>query len=105
MFDQARLYGKQGVHMILTPRATSVTSLERWLVAGRAAAITSGAFALSSNHVSTEKDEVQLGGQGWIIAPDGEVLGLTSKDESFVTREIQLGVAEAAKETYPRYVF
>lgn len=105
MFDQARLYGKQGVHMIVTPRATSVTTLERWVVGGRAAAITSGAFSLSSNHVSTEEDEVQLGGQGWIIAPDGEVLGLTSKEEPFLTREIQLSVADAAKETYPRYVF
>lgn len=105
MLDQARLYGKQGVDIIVTPRATPETSIEKWVVGGRATAITSGAFSLSSNHVSTEDDRVQLGGQGWIIAPDGDVLGLTSKEMPFVTREIDLSAAEAAKKTYPRYVF
>ena len=102
--ENARLYGKEGVHIIVTPRATPKASLEKWLVAGRATAIISGAFSLSSNHVSTERDSLHLAGQGWIITPEGEVLGLTSREQPFVTAEIELNAAELAKSTYPRYV-
>ncbi|MDQ3699184.1 MAG: carbon-nitrogen hydrolase family protein [Gemmatimonadota bacterium] len=104
-FDRARLYGKDSIHLIVTPRATPRTTLDKWLVGGRATAITSGAFSLSSNHVSSATDAVHLGGQGWVIAPDGEVLGLTSQEQPFVTMELDLSVAEQAKLTYPRYVF
>ena len=104
-FDQAARYGVTGVHIIATPRATPQSSLERWVVAGRAAAITSGTFSLSSNHVSTDKDPVHLGGQGWVIDPEGEVLAQTSPGEPFVTVELDLSLAEKAKKTYPRYVF
>ena len=102
--ENARLYGKDDVHIIVTPRATPKASLDKWLVAGRATAMISGAFSLSSNHVSTEADSVHLGGQGWIITPDGEVLGLTSHEQPFITAEIELNAAELAKRTYPRYV-
>lgn len=101
----AQLYGKAGVHIDVTPRATPKASLDKWLVAGRAAAIISGAFSLSSNHISTEKDLVHLGGQGWIVSPEGQVLGLTSPEQPFITADIDLNVAEEAKRTYPRYVF
>jgi N-carbamoylputrescine amidase len=102
-FERARAYGKAGVHLIATPRATPRTSLERWLVGGRATAITAGAFSLSSNHVASAADPVNLGGQGWIVDPEGEILGLTSQEQPFVTVEIDLGIAEQAKHTYPRY--
>jgi len=104
MLDQARLYGKEGVHFIVTPRSTPWASLDTWLVGGRATAITSGAFSLSSNHVSSAADAVHMGGQGWIIAPDGEVLGLTSPEQPFVTIELNLSASDQAKSTYPRYV-
>ena len=102
--ENARTYGRESVHIIVTPRATPKASLDKWLVAGRATAMISGAFSLSSNHVSTERDSLQLGGQGWIITPEGEVLGLTSQEQPFVTAEIELNAAEVAKSTYPRYV-
>jgi predicted amidohydrolase len=102
--ENARLYGKEGVHIIVTPRATPKASLDKWLVGGRATAMISGAFSLSSNHFSTEQDSLHLGGQGWIITPEGEVLGLTSHEQPFVTAEIELNAAEVAKSTYPRYV-
>ena len=100
----ARSFGKAGVHLIINPRATPRSSLDRWLVGGRAAAIVGGAFCLSSNRVSDEDQNVVFGGQGWIIEPDGEVLGLTSSAHPFVTIEIDLSEAEQAKFTYPRYV-
>jgi hypothetical protein len=72
------------------------------VVGGRATAINSGAFSLSSNHVSSAADAVHLGGQGWVISRDGEVLGLTSQEQPFVTVELDLSAAEQAKRTYPR---
>lgn len=102
--ERARLYGKAGVHLIVNPRATGRGTVEKWLTCGRTAAIVSGAFALSSNRVSSERQSPEFGGQGWIIGPDGQVLGLTSRARPFVTVEIDMSEAERAKGTYPRYV-
>ena len=103
-FDHARRYGKQGVHIIATPRATGEASIENWLVGGRATAISSGAFSLSSNRSGPSKDgEVKFGGTGWVIDPDGKVLGITSSQEPFLTIDIDLTAAEEAKLAYPRY--
>jgi N-carbamoylputrescine amidase len=104
-FDQARQYGKEGVHIIVTPRATPHATVDKWVVGGQATAVCSGAFSLSSNHVSSASDAVHLGGRGWVIAPDSDVLGLTSRDQPCVTVDLELAVAEQAKKTYPRYVF
>ena len=98
--EQARLYGLEGTHVLLTPRLTSAATLDKWLAAGRVAAILAGAFGLSSNRF--EKSGL-YGGQGWIVDPDGAVLALTSEAEPVVSATIDLEVAERAKATYPRY--
>jgi N-carbamoylputrescine amidase len=103
--DQSRAYAQQGAHVIAAPRATPYSTLEKWIVGGRAAAVCAGAYALSSNHVSSAQSAVHLGGQGWIMDPDGEVVRLTSRAQPIVTAEIDLALAEHAKTTYPRYVF
>jgi N-carbamoylputrescine amidase len=100
---QMRLYGKQGVHVIATPRLTIKATRDKWLAGGRVAAIVSGAYSLSSNRTSSTEEATDFGGQGWIIGPDGEVLGITSPEHPFMTREISLIAAEHAKRTYPRY--
>ena len=89
--------------MIVNPRATARPTLDKWLVAGRAAAVVAGAYCLSSNRVSDEAPTVSFGGQGWIVGPDGDALGLTSAERPFVTIDIDLNDAERAKSTYPRY--
>jgi N-carbamoylputrescine amidase len=99
--EQARLYGKDQVQLLVTPRLTGTATLDKWLAAGRVAAVLAGAYGLSSNRHDEAKG---FGGQGWIVGPDGEVLALTTQDEPFVTREIDLSAAERAKQTYPRYV-
>jgi N-carbamoylputrescine amidase len=101
--ERARAYGRAGAHLLLTPRATERRTLDKWLAGGRVAAVVAGAFSLSSNPVN-DGDPVSLGGQGWIVDPDGEVLALTSAAEPFATRDLDLAQAEAAKQTYPRYV-
>lgn len=103
-FEKARMYGKHGIHLLVNPRATMKSSVDKWLAGGRAAAVTSGAFCLSSNHINPEGRQADLGGQGWIIDPDGRVLALTSRAQPFTTLTIDLAEAERAKQTYPRYV-
>jgi predicted amidohydrolase len=102
--ERARAYGKAGIHLLVTPRATEPASLDKWLTGGRTAAVVAGAFGLSSNRVSAGTGPAEFGGQGWIVSPDGEVLGLTSRQHPFVTVEIDPSAAERAKTTYPRYV-
>jgi N-carbamoylputrescine amidase len=100
--EQARIYGEQGVHLLVTPRATSAATLEMWLAGGRVAAVLAGAFGLSSNRVD---DKGEWGGQGWVVGPDAEVLALTDEQEPFVTVDLDLACAERAKKTYPRSAF
>ena len=99
--QKSRDYGKAGAHVLVTPRLTARTSVEKWLAAGRAAAVISGAYSLSSNRTSETQD---YGGHGWVVSPDGEVLASTSPAKPFVTVDIDLVLAERAKTTYPRNV-
>jgi predicted amidohydrolase len=102
-FEHARAYGKAGADLIVTPRCTEKSSVDKWLVGGQSAAISSGAFSASSNRNGTE-GSVEFGGGGWVIDPDGNVLGVTSKAEPFLTIDIDLAQAKEAKKTYPRYI-
>lgn len=103
-FDWAIHYGRRGADLLITPRLTGKATRDKWLTAGRAAAIVAGAYSLSSNRVDTPDRSKNLGGQGWIVDPDGDVLALTSVERPFITTEIALEAAHAAKSTYPRYV-
>ncbi|MCY3778752.1 MAG: carbon-nitrogen hydrolase family protein [Chloroflexi bacterium] len=99
----ARDYGKRGAHLLLNPRSTPWHTNDKWLAGGRTGAVVSGAFCLSSNHAG-QVNRVKLGGAGWACDPDGNVLATTSDEEPFVTVDLDLTAAEAAKSTYPRYV-
>jgi N-carbamoylputrescine amidase len=101
--EYARAYGKQGVHVIIVPRATSTATLDRWIVGLRHAAIVSGAYVVSSNRLGKTMWN-DFSGNGCIIDPDGEILGTTSRDLPFITMDIDLESADLAKKQYPRYV-
>lgn len=103
-FEHSRQYGKQNVQILVCPRATPRSTLDKWLVAGRAASAVSGAYCLSSNRVAPEGHVSDLGGRGWITDPEGNVLGITSQERPFLTCKIDLQAADRAKRTYPRYV-
>jgi len=101
----AREYAKQDIELLVCPRATGLFSSDKWIAGGRTAAVVSGAYCLSSNFSPTDGQGNEWGGSGWIIEPEeGEILGVTSLDQPFLTLEIDLSVAEAAKHTYPRNV-
>ncbi len=105
-FNQhARNYAQQGVHLIVCPRATPKASVEKWIAGGRTAAVVAGAYCLSSNFNGIGAADLEWGGAGWIIEPEeGEILGLSSEKNPFLTLDINLETAEKAKSTYPRYV-
>ena len=101
----AREYARQGIHMLVCPRATPKSSVDKWIAGGITAAVVSGAYSLSSNLRGPNIEGIDFGGAGWIIEPEeGGVLGVTSEDKPFLTKEIDLEIAEKAKHTYPRYV-
>jgi N-carbamoylputrescine amidase len=101
----ARGYANQGAHIIVCPRVTPALSTDKWIAGGKAAAVVSGAFCLSSNFNGPNVPGSNFGGTGWIIEPEeGAVLGTTTADEPFLTMDIDPGWAEAAKGAYPRYV-
>lgn len=104
-FEHARQYSKQDIHLLVCPRVTPKSSGDKWIAGGRAAAVVSGAFCLSSNLSGPNTESMAFGGAGWVIEPEeGSVLGLTSRDKPFLTVEIDLEHAGKAKRTYPRYV-
>ncbi len=103
--ERARQYLKQDVDIIVCPRATPESKVDIWVTGGKAAAIVSGAFCLSSNYNGPNTQEENFGGTGWIIEPErGEVLGTTSLNQEFLTIDIDINDAKNAKTTYPRYV-
>ncbi len=103
--EHARAYGRAGTQLIAAPRATPGTTAGKWVAGGRATAVVSGAWCLSSNRGGIDAEGGVWAGAGWIIEPEeGEVLALTSEDEPFQTREIDLDRADRAKASYPRYV-
>jgi N-carbamoylputrescine amidase len=94
-------YPRQGVQLILAPRATSAATTGKWLAIGTVAAVRSGAFSLSSNRVDPMGN---CGGVGWIISPDGQVQASTTGEAPFATVDIDLAAATAARAGYPGYV-
>ena len=103
--EHARAYARAGVHLLLTPRATPQYSLDKWKAGGQTAAVMSGAFCLSSNLGGIDANGMQWGGGGWIIEPeDSNVLAITTQSRPYATLEIDPGLADYAKKTYPRYV-
>jgi len=95
-------YAQHGAQIILSPRATAAATTAKWLSAGVVAAVRTGAFSISSNRVDPSG---ACGGIGWIISPDGEILGRTTREEPFVTMDIDLAATVTARSSYPRYIF
>lgn len=86
----------------MEPRITSGATREKWLAAGRTAAVLAGAFGVSSNRADARGG---YGGLGWIIDPHGQTIAMTSDEVPFVTAQIDLDQAERARATDPRRVF
>jgi N-carbamoylputrescine amidase len=91
--EHARDLGAAGVSLVVCPRATPAETADKWLAAGRVAAVRAGAYCLSSNRAGVAGD-VRFAGLGWIIHPEeGDVLATTDPDRPFVTVEIDVEAA------------
>jgi len=102
--ERARHYRRQGVHVILVPRASG-TARDLWHTAARMAAIVSGCYVLSSNRVSLHADAMpRFGGSGFAYSPTGELLHETSEANPFATLEINVDLVRHAQRGYPCYV-
>lgn len=102
--EKARQYGKQDVDVLLCPRATGKSSVDQWLTIGRASAIISGTYCLSSNRSGWGED-FDWGGAGWIIEPvTGNLLESTTPERKFATHCIDVKRSVQAKKEYPLYV-
>ena len=103
--EYARQYGQQGIDILLCPRATEMASVDRWIRCGQTLAILSGAYCLSSNRSGQGDQNFQWGGSGWIAEPmNGNLLGITTPQEKFITMEIDITKSRNAKNKYPLYV-
>ena len=103
-FHHAREFANQQVELLCVPRATPYASLKKWTIGGKTAAMVSGAFCISSNLYNSIGNGADLGGIGWIISPEGEILNSTNPNRPFITMELDLNESRKAKKTYPRNV-
>jgi N-carbamoylputrescine amidase len=101
--EHARALGRQGIRLLAVPRATPIGTVEKWEAGARVAAVTSGAFCLSTNRAGGSGDAT-FGSGSVIVDPEGVVLARTSATTTVATADIDLRLADAAKNTYPRYV-
>jgi predicted amidohydrolase len=98
MPENAQAYRGAGLHLLVTPRATAASEFRRHLAAARSAAMQTGAFELSSNRTVGATHE----SSGWIIAPSGDTLALTSDECPFISRAIELSVPSIDAKTNDR---
>jgi N-carbamoylputrescine amidase len=85
--EPARQYRAEGVELLVAPRASLTPSLEEWIAAGRQAVSLSGAYCLSSGRSDDSHPEA---GRGWVLAPDGELLTITTDATPIVSAIVEL---------------
>lgn len=102
MFNEhARSLGRAGADLIVAPRATGSTPM--WRTACAMAAIVSGAYVVSSNR-SGRRGDATFAGNGLAMAPNGELIGMTTVDEPLFVFDLDPDKARAQKREYPCYV-
>jgi len=99
--DLARQLGNAGAQVIAVPRASQPHA--RWEVACRMAAITSGAYILSSNRSGLGVDgKTEFGGRAMIVDPEGALISETGQGKLFATAALDPAAVLTARTTYPR---
>jgi hypothetical protein len=85
-----RPYARGEVDLVAMPRCTHAEQFAQRLAHACTVATEAAAYSLSSNR------SAPFEGQGWIIGPDGRVLGTTSRSQPFITLQIDLASERAA---------
>jgi N-carbamoylputrescine amidase len=86
--DEAHRFRGEHVDLLACPRSGGTIAPADWLNQGRGMCRLARAYGLASNRSGS------FGGQGWIISPEGEILGTTSAHRPFLTLDIPLSRKE-----------
>lgn len=90
-----------GAEVVAVPRATEVSTFDRWRLVLRASALTSCVWVLSVNRPGVEAG-VPLGGPSLAVAPDGEVV--VESNEPLALVELDPARLAQARKGYPGYL-
>lgn len=101
--ERARAYGKEGVALLVIPRASGM-DIESWKIAGAMASLVSGAYVVSSNRVGSSLGGTSFGGGGFAYAPHGHLLAMTAPANPVQTLELDPKLPAFAQREYPCYV-
>lgn len=99
--ETPRLLGSAGAELIIQPRATG--GHPRWRAASLLSAATSGAFVISANRHSEDRD--WFTGGSWVYNPDGALLIETSSECIVRSVVIEVAASATAKRKYPMTMF
>ena len=95
------LLGAMGAAAVFGPRATPLSSYERWRRVIRVDAQLAATYVISVNRPAPERD-APIGGPSLVAAPDGEVLLESTEPVACVTLDSER--VERAREDYPGYL-
>ncbi len=102
--EHARRYGRQGVDLIVIPRATTREGLDMWRTAAAMASYVSGAYVVSSNRSGTSSRGTTYDGAGFAYGPHGRFLAATSALAPVAVIELDRALVWEARDDYPCYV-
>jgi N-carbamoylputrescine amidase len=95
-------YARQRCDVIVAPRCSG--GLDTWMIAARMAALASGCYVVSSNRRGRVPSGQVFGGGGFIVAPGGDVLAVTSQEEPTAKTHLDPDRVRAAQSDYPCYL-
>jgi N-carbamoylputrescine amidase len=101
--EHARELGRAGVHLLCVPRATPVSSVERWEAGARVLATIAGAYVLSVNR-GGRAGPTAFDGGSTLVDPEGTVLARTTVQQPTAVATLDLAAVDRARTSYPRYV-
>ena len=99
--EHARAYGRQGVDLIVCPRATPILDEAMFHAALSMAATVSGSYVASSNRGYTDSDGFSYEGNGYVISPRAITLAATTPEESLLVVDIDTENARTKQARYP----
>lgn len=102
MFNEhARQYGRDGVDLIVVPRATPPVVWHQFEVALQMTAIVSGCYVASSDRRGTDSAGEPFAGRGCIINPIGQTVAVTSFFSRVAVHDIDTDFVSGQQKRYP----
>jgi predicted amidohydrolase len=101
MFPEgSRILALKGADAILAPRATDLSTADRWRLMLTANALANGCYVLSANRSGTDGGN-RFGGDSFAAGPDGAILAAIRDGDGVVTVTVDPAVVRAARTALP----